>query len=611
MEDKDQVLTWNVATQILDANFHFRTPVRETGGRRSYRNTPNGPALEIWEESGSVFVNMPVDIQSLRERQVKKGDGTGSQNFRYLIADQTSLLECIKALNGKTNDLKISHKKEEVSEMKNSPDIETAQNIILYGPPGTGKTYQTAERAVEICDGEANMSREELMTRYDELRSEGRISFVTFHQSYGYEDFVEGLRPELKDGQVSYRVRPGIFREACDAARRSTLVKPGLTGKALKDRTIFKMSLGIAGTSEGKLAFQECIENGYVLLGYGDDVDFSECNSSDEIRKKVDDDGTFEKPESQARYVNLFKEELQIGDIIIVSQGNRAFRAIGEVTGEYEFLEAAVAGHYHQMRPVRWLAVFEGNRVVEEIYDRNFVQSTLYKLDQGGLKLDVLDNLLKGQQDASNQAFVLIIDEINRANISKVFGELITLLEPDKREGKVNALTVKLPYSGDDFSVPSNLYVIGTMNTADRSIALLDTALRRRFEFEELQPDYAVLPVSVDGVNLGAMLEAMNERIEYLYDRDHTIGHAYFINVNSLAELDSVFRRKVIPLLQEYFYEDWSKVCSVLNDLTDGNFIKSTSEIPKGLAANGYEQKTRYKVNADQFSLAAYLKLYE
>lgn len=190
-----------------------------------------------------------------------------------------------------------------------------------------------------------------------------------------------------------------------------------------------------------------------------------------------------------------------MGDIVIVSQGNRAFRAIGEVTGEYEFLEAPTAGTYHQMRPVRWLAVLDANHSVDEIYDRNFVQSSLYKLDQSGLKLDVLEGLLSGQLEASSQPYVLIIDEINRANLSKVFGELITLLEPDKREGAANSLSVKLPYSGDDFSVPANLFIVGTMNTADRSIALLDTALRRRFEFEELQPDYDALPAKpVEGL---------------------------------------------------------------------------------------------------------------
>jgi 5-methylcytosine-specific restriction protein B len=210
--------------------------------------------------------------------------------------------------------------------------------------------------------------------------------------------------------------------------------------------------------------------------------------------------------------------------------------------------------------------------------------------------------------ESATENHVLIIDEINRANISKVFGELITLLEPDKREGKPNAITVKLPYSGDLFSVPANLYVIGTMNTADRSIALLDTALRRRFEFEELQPDISVLQEdAVDGVDLRAVLKVMNDRIEYLYDRDHTIGHAYFVNVKTLADLDSVFRRKVIPLLQEYFYEDLSKVRLVLNDI-GGFFIKEELSAPKGL--EGYESKFRYALQ-DPFDSKAYSNIYQ
>lgn len=487
-------------------------------------------------------------------------------------------------------------------------------NQIFYGPPGTGKTYQTAELAVEICDGKVPESRQLLMKRYEELRQEERISFVTFHQSYGYEDFVEGLRPELKDGQISYRVRPGMFREACAAARLRTLVKPGLSGTPLKERTIYKMSLGRAGSVEGKQALQSSLENGYVLLGWGEDVDFSECKNSDEIRKKLDEERPdIEKPDSQARFVNVFKDEIVVGDIIIVSQGNSLFRAIGEVTGNYEFLEAPVAGSFHQMRAVRWLAVFEGNKNVAEIYNKNFVMSALYKLGSEGLKFDVLESLIKGEDAPNCQNHVLIIDEINRANISKVFGELITLLEPDKREGEINTITVKLPYSGDSFSVPSNLYVIGTMNTADRSIALLDTALRRRFDFKELQPDYETLPKDlIEGVDLRAMLQAMNNRIEYLYDRDHTIGHAYFINVKSISDLEAVFRRKVIPLLQEYFYEDWSKVRSALNDGEVG-FVDVNNNLPKGLEANvdGYDSKPRYKVRDEQFPLGAYLKIYQ
>lgn len=568
-------------------------PMRAPGVVHRRRYSKDEPRLSSLQANApSLYVGHPADYLNIPT-----------------MAALVALCDSYDASNDEPN---IDHAH---SKQANQPAMESrpCMNTILYGPPGTGKTYKTAELAVQICDGSGKRPRAELMARYEHLRQEGRINFVTFHQSYGYEDFVEGLRPEIKDGQVTYRVRPGIFREVCDAARRSTLVKPGLTGKPLKERTIHKMSLGIAGTVEGKLAFQECIEKGYVLLGWGNDVDFSECKDAEEIRKKVDADGNFEKPDSQARYVSVFKEEVQVGDIIIVSQGNRAFRAIAEVTGEYEYLEAASAGKYHQMRPVRWLAVFEGNRNVDEIYDRNFVQSSLYRLDPAGLNFGAIDGLIKGQQGSSEQSFVLIIDEINRANISKVFGELITLLEPDKREGAINAVTVKLPYSADEFSVPPNLHVIGTMNTADRSIALLDTALRRRFEFQELQPDPSLLQKeSVGGVDLQAMLKALNERIEYLYDRDHTIGHSYFMNVVSLTDLDAAFRHKVIPLLQEYFYENWAKVLQVLND-SSGGFITASTEVPKGLDAldDGLEPRPRYRMRDDTFPLDAYLTIYQ
>jgi 5-methylcytosine-specific restriction protein B len=608
MADKSLRLSWDEAIQVLDANFHFRTPTRLPRERRSYRASPNGASLDIWQEDDSIFIELPVQISTLST--LSKNEVSG--RYRYSISDMNGLLEGIKALEGKavstTRTPTASQTKEEPSS-----SMDTARNVILYGPPGTGKTYKTVERAVEICDGPSGQSRGDLMMRYEELRKEGRISFVTFHQSYGYEDFVEGLRPESKDGQVTYRVRPGIFREVCDAARRSTLVKPGLHGKPLQDRTVYKMSFGIAGTSEGNRVFQECIANGYALLGWGDDVDFSECTTVAEIRKKLEDEHKdIERLDSQVRFVSTFKNEVKNGDLIIASQGNKAFRAIGEVIGDYEYLEAGAAGNYHQMRPVRWLAVFEGNRPVDDIYEKNFQQSTLYRLDNDAIKFDALDGLINERRGDGNQPFVLIIDEINRANISKAFGELITLLEPDKREGEENALTVKLPYSGDEFSVPSNLYVVGTMNTADRSIALLDTALRRRFEFEELQPSPETLQgVSIDGVGLTAMLQALNERVEYLYDRDHTIGHAYFINVRTLEDLEATFRRKVIPLLQEYFYEDWSKVRLALNDQS-GQFIETIEGIPKGLenTADGYEARPRYRVRKGPFSLDAYLNIY-
>jgi 5-methylcytosine-specific restriction protein B len=200
--------------------------------------------------------------------------------------------------------------------------------------------------------------------------------------------------------------------------------------------------------------------------------------------------------------------DLKLGDLVVIPSGNSSFRAIAEVTGDYEFVEDAP---FHQMRAVKWLAVFETVKDVGEILEKKFTMRTLYKLGASALKFDQLEALLSAAtQEPAIQPHVVIIDEINRANISKVFGELITLLEPDKREGETNAITLKLPYSGEDFTVPANLHVIGTMNTADRSIALLDTALRRRFDFQELEPDPFILSeTAVPGVNLVKLLAAL------------------------------------------------------------------------------------------------------
>ena len=226
---------------------------------------------------------------------------------------------------------------------------------------------------------------------------------------------------------------------------------------------------------------------------------------------------------------------------------------------------------------------------------------------QGSLRLEATPGVLKRIADRARKhqesRYVLVIDEINRANVSKVMGELITLLEEDKREGAEHEVAVTLPHSGERFTLPQNLYILGTMNTADRSIALIDTALRRRFEFDEIAPKPELLKV-VERINLPDVLEAINERLEYLIDRDHLIGHAWLMNAGTKGEVDRIMRRKIIPLIAEYFYDDWRKVRAVLGN-TD-HFVRSRRLArPPGLDEVDMDERHRWTVR-EKFSDDAY-----
>lgn len=353
-----------------------------------------------WDEIKRIFAEMSNNPNANTAKKWKKG-------LKYL--DRLSEKE-------KSSSIESNESKNKDSTVINT-DINL--NTIFYGPPGTGKTYHTAIYAVAICDkqnvedlklsAKDPKEYENIYNRYNDLINKGRVKFTTFHQSYGYEDFIEGIKPDTENNNVVYHKKDGVFKAFCD-------------------------------------------------------------------------------------------------------------KAIGK-----------------------------------------------------------------------SENYVFIIDEINRGNISKIFGELITLIEDDKRK----KASVTLPYSGASFSVPENVYILGTMNTADRSIALMDTALRRRFTFVEMMPAPELLK-DVGDISTSTLLKTINERIEYLYDREHTIGHAYFKEcINGNADINTlrlIFKNKIIPLLQEYFYDDYEKIALVLgdNNISEDKFkFVKTKECPKGFDNNG------------------------
>lgn len=498
----------------------------------------------------------------------------------------------------------------------------SATNLILYGPPGTGKTFASAAEAVRLCGEPVPQDRAELMAVYQRLVAAGRIEFVTFHQSMSYEDFVEGRQPmtgvdgagETESAGFRLETVHGVFRRIAKRAETSRGRSSGDDMIRLEGRQVFKMSIGEANNPEDAHLFEEAIDGGYTLLGF-DDIDWSDEKYASreaifEACKNNRDGGA--DIDARSGWVQMpfrFRNWVRQGDIVIVSKGNQQFRAIGEFVGDYEFKPRPEGGYAHR-RAVRWLWVDRDGVPVSEIYSRGFMQQSIYLLYDSELNIPALERYMNSQRSDEGgepDQFVLIIDEINRANISRVFGELITLLEADKRLNQPNAVRVRLPYSGDEFGVPSNLHILGTMNTADRSIALLDTALRRRFTFREMMPDESILKEAAEkcGIDLPRLLTTINERIEYLYDREHQIGHAYFTACGSRADVDEVMRHKVIPLLAEYFFEDWAKIAAVLGDLEpgegsiSGGFLKrAILKPPPGLEDGDAVARFRWQVRS-------------
>lgn len=421
-------------------------------------------------------------------------------------------------------------------------------NQILYGPPGTGKTYSVVRKALEIIEGNASDDR----SKFKEYVEKGQIKFITFHQSYGYEEFVEGIKAETKNDNVSYRIEDGAFKSICKRANGDKI--------PLKD------------------AKEELIEDDFKKLyeNYVDKLPLFSNNTYGKILETPTDKQPF----------YLYKNNQS--SILIKPQNSNDPKTIS------------------------------CDKLIKDIFHNDSYGMPSY---EPVIIQDILSQEYESYKtNHINKNYILIIDEINRGNISKIFGELITLIEPSKRLGADDEIMVELPYSKEKFGVPSNLYIIGTMNTADRSIALMDTALRRRFEFVEMMPEYDTLNKTIiEGINVGEMLKTINKRIEYLYDRDHTIGHAYFINVSDLKTLANVFKNKILPLLQEYFYDDWEKIRLVLGDSQKDENLQLV-KIKRNMAAERLfrekidyiDDKILYEINSEAFNNPqSYIEIYK
>lgn len=431
--------------------------------------------------------------------------------------------------NGGRTDVQIENTNNQKSAINEAKRIfKVSENIkcsplnqILYGPPGTGKTYTTINKALQIVAPgfylENKDDREKLKARFDELLNNNRIGFVTFHQSFSYEDFVEGLKADSENGALNYSVEPGVFKAICERA--------GSSSNTVVSVDEFETSL---------LKLQESSE------------------------------------ESEER---LVLTTIRGKRFEIEYSGGGTFKVFPDST------ENADPKYVASIANVRKLYL-TGSK--QGIYNSSYVEGfLLYLKKQCGLKEYTEQTNIKNQ---NAKPFVLIIDEINRGNISNIFGELITLIEPSKRSGGTESLSVKLPYSKETFSVPSNLHIIGTMNTADKSLAQLDIALRRRFEFVEMMTNYELLKEipDIEGINVAKLVKTMNQRIELLYDREHTIGHSFFLPLldnPSLKLLAEIFELQILPLLEEYFFEDWERVGQVLGDhLKDNHELRFVIE---------------------------------
>lgn len=601
-----------------------------------------GPILPYLENRGVEFEQKKLQKGDLDEYvQLLKNARSVNSDYSRIAHDAWNWNQ-----KGRPDDKTSTITKTDQVEKKEIENLSLANfplNQILYGPPGTGKTYSTIERAVEIIDGVAARSHVEAKARFDELRKNGQIEFVTFHQSFSYEEFIEGLRPVLDEGgegTARYEVRDGVLKTLALRASRSRVQAANPTlptfdqvwGELLErieSEEIYKLpaltsdsdyvlSVTRTGNLKGNVVKGEKQElYTYYAARRNVEIVFAEFRDSPKIASiQV----SRLVPYIHPSFLGAVVEELKriAKEIQNFSAPQNASTSLGFEAAWNELKRRVEAGELTEVdgltaRSLHRL-VFDGDELEGEnsksLSDKRFFTTNkaaqqaawdTFALDGGvnSARFDQIEPARKGHRafgavihnllrKIANESmgelknptrYVLIIDEINRGNISKILGELITLLEPDKRIGADTELRVQLPVSGEHFALPPNLYLLGTMNTADKSLALLDVALRRRFDFIEMAPQNALFPDFAREV-----LRQLNLRLEVALDREHRIGHAVFIGCDE-TEFNAIFRAKIIPLLQEFFYNDWETLRAVLGESGENSaFIKKLAA-PAGMKA--------------------------
>lgn len=472
-----------------------------------------------------------------------------NHNDHYSLTEKGKLFAKKFLLKHQQNNTNIETKRETQNNHEGSKIMNNNKtlNLILYGPPGTGKTYNTIIEAMKIInpfciqyDNGNVKNYDEVKREFNNYKQEGRIEFVTFHQSYSYEEFVEGIKPDIDSDlwgepvdKLTYKGTNGIFKE--------------IANKAIFDRLNINNNLQDAVLDFKKLkdAFIEGNPIGSMLITETKNAKFF-------ISKYTPNSARITPANGEYTYSITFKylEEAY-------SKNMKTQKEISKIKGVASGLSCYYFSIYKELLNLK------GTNNTSETINYNADNMT----DED--KLQFVKEYYEGKiplKDISNsKPYILIIDEINRGNISKIFGELITLIEEDKRE----ILSVTLPYSKETFSVPKNLYIIGTMNTSDRSIASVDIALRRRFVFMEMMPQVNLLEDNNIGeIKLKTLLNNLNKRICALHDRDHQIGHSYFMNWENynLNTLKNVWFNSIMPLLNEYFYNDWEKLQAILGE---------------------------------------------